>query len=201
MAEATGLPLPENPVLDAGEEEPAIRLHSKIIAENGYWTDVSSAQVGFVPVGKNAPEKLCFKRLDYLNDYRYCIELLGTVYLGDGSSDTTAVNYFNKRAALTWDCETYEMSNGCTALLAPAIPTVPLGAAAGLILKKTAFCISWPVRRSPTISTVLWSHWMTAAQHCGKCWMGLNNRLWLPFARGAFFMPAWLRLSAKTGIL
>ena len=60
MAEATGLPLPENPVLDAGEEEPAIRLHSKIIAENGYWTDVSSAQVGFVPVGKNAPEKLCF---------------------------------------------------------------------------------------------------------------------------------------------
>lgn len=117
MAEATGLPLPENPVLDAGEEEPAIRLHSKIIAENGYWTDVSSAQVGFVPVGKNAPEKLCFKRLDYLNDYRYCIELLGTVYLGDGSSDTTAVNYFNKRAALTWDCETYEMSNGCTALL------------------------------------------------------------------------------------
>lgn len=74
--------------------------------------DVSSAQVGFVPVGKDAPEKLCFKRLDYLNDYRYCIELLGTVYLGDGSSDTTAVNYFNKRAALTWDCETYEMSNG-----------------------------------------------------------------------------------------
>ena len=103
--------------MDAGEEEPALRLHSKIIAENGYWTDVSSAQVGFVPVGKDAPEKLCFKRLDYLNDYRYCIELLGTVYLGDGSSDTTAVNYFNKRAALTWDCETYEMSNGCTALL------------------------------------------------------------------------------------
>ena len=43
---------------------------------------------------------------------RYC-----TGILGDAPTDTTAINYFNKRAGLTWDCETYEMSNGCTALL------------------------------------------------------------------------------------
>ena len=43
---------------------------------------------------------------------RYC-----TGIMGDAPTNTTAINYFNKRAGLTWDCETYEMSNGCTALL------------------------------------------------------------------------------------
>ena len=36
---------------------------------------------------------------------------------GGGTPKATAINYFNKRAGLTWDCETYEMPNGCTALL------------------------------------------------------------------------------------
>ena len=36
---------------------------------------------------------------------------------GGGTPKATAINYFNKRAGLPWDCETYEMLNGCTALL------------------------------------------------------------------------------------
>lgn len=120
MAEATGLPLAENSVLDAGEPEPAMQLFIRITADNGYWEESSLAQVGFIPVGNEAPEKLYLKRMDYLDDpegRRYEIELMALAYLGDAPTDTTAINYFNKRAGLTWDCETYEMSNGCTALL------------------------------------------------------------------------------------
>ena len=120
MAEATGLPLAENSVLDAGEPEPAMQLFIRITADNGYWEESSLAQVGFIPVGNEAPEKLYLKRMDYLDDpegHRYEIELMALAYLGDAPTDTTAINYFNKRAGLTWDCETYEMSNGCTALL------------------------------------------------------------------------------------
>ena len=120
MADATGLPLPENAVLDAGEPADAISLHNKITADYGYWTEVAPARVGFIPVGKDAPEKLYLKRMDYLdgpNDLRYEIELAAVAYLGDAPADTAAVNYFNKQAGLTWDCETYEMPNGCTALL------------------------------------------------------------------------------------
>ena len=120
MAEATGLPLPENSVLDAGEPADAISLHNKITADNGYWTEVAPARVGFIPVGKDVPEKLYLKRTEYLegpNDLRYEIELAAVAYLGDAPADTAAVNYFNKQAGLTWDCETYEMPNGCTALL------------------------------------------------------------------------------------
>ena len=70
------------------------------------------------PLAKMPLKNCALKRLDYLNDLTATASnCWRTVYLGDGSSDTTAVNYFNKRAALTWDCETYEMSNGCTALL------------------------------------------------------------------------------------
>ena len=36
---------------------------------------------------------------------------------GAPPADTTSINYFNKRAGLTWSCETYEMPNGCMALL------------------------------------------------------------------------------------
>ena len=120
MAEATGLPLAENSVLDAGEPEPAMQLFIRITADNGYWEESSLAQVGFIPVGNEAPEKLYLKRMDYLDapeDRRYEIELMALAYLGDAPADTTAINYFNKRAGLTWDCETYEMPNGCTALL------------------------------------------------------------------------------------
>ena len=120
MAEATGLPLAENSVLDASEPEPAVQLFIRITADNGYWEESSLAQVGFIPVGNEAPEKLYLKRMDYLDDpegRRYEIELMALAYLGDAPADTTAINYFNKRAGLTWDCETYEMSNGCTALL------------------------------------------------------------------------------------
>lgn len=120
MAKATGLPLAENSVLDAGEPEPAVQLFTRITADNGYWEESSLAQVGFIPIGKEAPEKLYLKRMDYLNDpegRQYEIEVAAIAYLGDAPADTTAVNYFNKQAGLTWDCETYEMPNGCTALL------------------------------------------------------------------------------------
>ena len=107
MAEATGLPLAENSVLDAGEPEPAVQLFIRITADNGYWEESSLAQVGFIPVGNEAPEKLYLKRMDYLDDpegRRYEIELMALAYLGDAPTDTTAINYFNKRAGLTWDC-------------------------------------------------------------------------------------------------
>ena len=42
---------------------------------------------------------------------------MALAYLGDAPADTTSINYFNKRAGLTWSCETYEMHNGCMALL------------------------------------------------------------------------------------
>ena len=118
MAEATGLPLAGNSVLDAGE--PAVQLFIRITADNDYWEESSLAQVGFIPVGNEAPEKLYLKRMDYLDDpegRRYEIELMALAYLGDAPTDTTAINYFNKRAGLTWSCETYEMPNGCMALL------------------------------------------------------------------------------------
>lgn len=120
MAEATGLPLAGNSVLDAGEPEPAVQLFIRITADNDYWEESSLAQVGFIPVGNEAPEKLYLKRMDYLYDpegRRYEIELMALAYLGDAPTDTTAINYFNKRAGLTWSCETYEMPNGCMALL------------------------------------------------------------------------------------
>ena len=107
-------------MLDAGEPEPAVQLFIRITADNGYWEESSLAQVGFIPVGNEAPEKLYLKRMDYLGDpegRRYEIELMALAYLGDAPTDTTAINYFNKRAGLTWSCETYEMPNGCMALL------------------------------------------------------------------------------------
>lgn len=121
MAEATGLPLAGNSVLDAGEPEPAVQLFIRITADNGYWEESSLAQVGFIPVGNEAPEKLYLKRMDYLGDpegRRYEIELMALAYLGDAPTNTTSINYFNKRAGLTWSCETYEMPNGCIALAA-----------------------------------------------------------------------------------
>lgn len=120
MAEATSLPLAENRVLDAGELEPAVQLFTRVTADNGYWEESSLAQVGFIPVGKETPEKLYLKRMDYLDDpegRRYEMELAAIAYLGDAPADTAAINCFNKQAGLTWDCETYEMPNGCTALL------------------------------------------------------------------------------------
>lgn len=120
MAEATDLPLAGNSVLDAGEPEPAVQLFIRIAADNDYWEESSLAQVGFIPVGNEAPEKLYLKRMDYLGDpegRRYEIELMALAYLGDAPADTTSINYFNKRAGLTWRCETYEMPNGCMALL------------------------------------------------------------------------------------
>lgn len=109
MAEATHLPLPENAVLDAGDAATGIILYSK--------TTTSDAPVGFIPIGRDTPEKLYTKRTVYLENNRYEMELAALVYLGNAPAETAAETYFNKRAGLTWDCETYEMANGCTALL------------------------------------------------------------------------------------
>lgn len=120
MVEATGLPLAGNSVLDAGEPEPAVQLFTRITADNGYWEESSLAQVGFIPVGKEAPEKLYLKRMDYLDDpegRRYEVELMALAYLGDAPTKTAAETYLSSKAGLTWGCETYEMPNGCTALL------------------------------------------------------------------------------------
>ena len=120
MAEATGLPLAENSVLDAGESEPAVQLFTRITADPGYWEEGSMAQVGFIPVGKETPEKLFLKRMDNLDSpdgRRYEIELMALAYLGDAPAETAAETYLSKKAGLTWDCEPYEMPNGCTALL------------------------------------------------------------------------------------
>ena len=60
------------------------------------------------------------KRMDYLDNpegHRYEIELMALAYLGDIPAETAAETYLSSKAGLTWDCETYEMPNGCTALL------------------------------------------------------------------------------------
>ena len=69
-----------------------------------------------------------------------------TAYLGDGSSDTTAVNYFNKRAALTWRLrdlrDVQRLHRPAAAVHQQSQQLHLLEQHAALILKKTAFCIS-----------------------------------------------------------
>ncbi len=128
MAEATDLPLAGNSVLDAGEPEPAVQLFIRITADNGYWEESSLAQVGFIPVGNEAPEKLYLKRMDYLGDpegRRYEIELMALAYLGDAPADTTSIKLFQQ--ACWSDLEMRDLMRCPTAAwpccrFAPAIP-------------------------------------------------------------------------------
>ncbi len=60
MAEATGLPLAGNNVLDAGEPEPAVQLFIRITADNGYWEESPWPRSVLSPSATKLPKKLCF---------------------------------------------------------------------------------------------------------------------------------------------
>ena len=43
--------------------------------------------------------------------------MMAVVYLGDAAPETVAQLYRQKSAGLTWECESYPMANGNTALI------------------------------------------------------------------------------------
>lgn len=125
MTAATGLPLVQNAVLDAGEKDDgsAIGLFTDDLPEIPVGTDGRVFMVlpqqypaGCIPIGRGVtPEKLYLRVSKKLGDYK--VELMAVAYLGDAPAETTTAVFEEKSAGLTWDCESYKMANGNTALI------------------------------------------------------------------------------------
>lgn len=125
MTAAMGLPLVQNAVLDAGETDDgsAIALYTDDSPEIPVGADGRVFMVlpqrypaGFIPIGRGkTPEKLYLRISKKLGDYR--VELMAVAYLGDAPQETATAIFEEKSAGLTWECESYPMANGNTALI------------------------------------------------------------------------------------
>lgn len=125
MTAAMGLPLVQNAVLDAGETDDgsAIALYTDDSPEIPVGADGRVFMVlpqrypaGFIPIGRGkTPEKLYLRVSKKLGDYR--VELMAVAYLGDAPQETATAIFEEKSAGLTWECESYPMANGNTALI------------------------------------------------------------------------------------
>lgn len=125
MTAATGLPLVQNAVLDAGEMDDgsAVALYTDDLPEIPVGTDGRVFMVlpqrypaGCIPIGRGeTPGKLYLRVSKKLGDYK--VELMAVAYLGDAPAETATAVFEEKSAGLTWDCESYKMANGNTALI------------------------------------------------------------------------------------
>ena len=125
MTAATGLPLVQNAVLDAGETDDgsAIALYTDDLPKIPVGADGRVLMVlpqrypaGCIPIGRGeTPEKLYLRVSKKLGDFD--VELMAVAYLGDAPAETATAVFEEKSAGLTWDCESYKMANGNTALI------------------------------------------------------------------------------------
>ena len=123
LTAATGLPLVQNALLDAGETDSgsAVALYPTGMIEipaDGrlYVPRASEYPVGCIPVGDDeTPEKLYLRVGKKVGGYN--VELMAVAYLGSAPKQTATVVFEQKSAGLTWDCESYTMANGNTALI------------------------------------------------------------------------------------
>ena len=125
MTAATGLPLVQNAVLDAGETDngSAIALYTDDLPKIPVGTDGRILMVlpqrypaGCIPIGRGeTPEKLYLRVSKKLGDYG--VELMAVAYLGNAPQETATAVFEEKSAGLTWECESYPMANGNTALI------------------------------------------------------------------------------------
>ena len=125
MTAATGLPLVQNAVLDAGETDDgsAIALFTDDLPQIPVGTDGRVFMVlpeeypaGFIPIGRgDTPDKLYLRTGVLLDSYN--VEIMAVAYLGDAPKEMATDLYWQKSAGLTWQCESYPMANGNTALI------------------------------------------------------------------------------------
>ena len=125
MTAATGLPLVQNAVLDAGETDDgsAIALFTDDLPQIPVGTDGRVFMVlpeeypaGFIPIGRgDTPDKLYLRTGVLLDGYN--VEIMAVAYLGDAPKEMATDLYWQKSAGLTWQCESYPMANGNTALI------------------------------------------------------------------------------------
>lgn len=125
MTAATGLPLVQNAVLDAGETDDGsvIALYTDDLPKIPVGADGRVLMVlpqrypaGCIPIGRGeTPEKLYLRVGKKLGDF--AVELMAVAYLGDAPQETATAVFKEKSAGLTWDCESYKMANGNTALI------------------------------------------------------------------------------------
>ena len=125
MTAATGLPLVQNAVLDAGETDDGsvIALYTDDLPKIPVRADGRVLMVlpqrypaGCIPIGRGeTPEKLYLRVGKKLGDFD--VELMAVAYLGDAPQETATAVFEEKSAGLTWDCESYKMANGNTALI------------------------------------------------------------------------------------
>ena len=71
---------------------------------------------GFIPIGRgDTPDKLYLRTGVLLDGYN--VEIMAVAYLGDAPKEMATDLYWQKSAGLTWQCESYPMANGNTALI------------------------------------------------------------------------------------
>lgn len=124
LTAATGLPLVQNPLLDAGkyDEDVSVRRYNTVQSESaaGEKTEVVASDADYaaavIPIGcGELPDKVYLHFGKQLDGYR--VEMMAVAYLGDAPSETAAAVFESERAGLTWTCESYPMANGNTALI------------------------------------------------------------------------------------
>ncbi len=125
MTAATGLPLVQNALLDEGETDDgsAVSLYTDDLPKIPVDADGRVFMVlpqrypaGCIPIGRGeTPEKLYLRVSKKLGDYG--VELMAVAYLGDAPQETATAVFEEKSAGLTWECESYPMANGNTALI------------------------------------------------------------------------------------
>ena len=126
MTTATGLPLAQNTLLDEGDTStfPSIAMYPSGMIDipdeydDGmpYTPKFQEYPAGFIPIGRgDTPDKLYLRTGVLLDSYN--VEIMAVAYLGDAPKEMATDLYWQKSAGLTWQCESYPMANGNTALI------------------------------------------------------------------------------------
>lgn len=126
MTTATGLPLAQNTLLDEGDTStfPSIAMYPSGMIDipdeydDGmpYTPKFQEYPAGFIPIGRgDTPDKLYLRAGVLLDSYN--VEIMAVAYLGDAPKEMATDLYWQKSAGLTWQCESYPMANGNTALI------------------------------------------------------------------------------------
>jgi|GEM_PF-94458 len=126
MTVATGLPLAQNTLLDEGDTStfPSIAMYPSGMIDipdeydDGmpYTPKFQEYPAGFIPIGRgDTPDKLYLRTGVLLDGYN--VEIMAVAYLGDAPKEMATDLYWQKSAGLTWQCESYPMANGNTALI------------------------------------------------------------------------------------
>lgn len=126
LTEATGLPLAQNALLDAGHpttDANLVRYPSGVVElpedfrGGAIPVQFDAYRAGIIPVGRGeTPDKLYLHFGTQLDD-GWRVEMMAVAYLGDTPAETAAATFEERRSGLMWKCESYKMANGNTALI------------------------------------------------------------------------------------